>query len=334
MSATNSTSNPFIFPDAAVHISLVAGSILCVLGVTGNALTMVLILHTRRLWNPVSAFIFNMSSIDLTLTGIFYPIMISVHVQGWHGNVALCEAFAFVIFLSLGASLWALVLVTFNRYVLVAHSEKYHSIYRARYIVLMVVLSWFITGLILLFPALKIGGGFGYEERIRACTLIRSESSRINVAIYGIGIGTPALSIIICYYKIFKVVQTSRNKILVHEKSKSTERRRKKRGKYDMKLVKMSLVIFGTFTCCLLPYILMNLLDRNVEYPTTHIAVTIVAWSNSSANPIIYVLLNQQFREAYKAMLPCFDKTKIFSIRNERLTGSIENRTMVVATIS
>ncbi|VDK54537.1 unnamed protein product, partial [Gongylonema pulchrum] len=65
-------------------------------------------------------------------------------------------------------------------------------------------------------------------------------------------------------------------------------------------------VIMGTFLICWLPFFIVNIIRSffpgrvsDVQF----VAVTWLGYANSTANPIIYTILNKDFRTAFKRIL-------------------------------
>uniref|UniRef100_A0A2M3ZMC0 Putative g-protein coupled receptor moody n=1 Tax=Anopheles braziliensis TaxID=58242 RepID=A0A2M3ZMC0_9DIPT len=67
----------------------------------------------------------------------------------------------------------------------------------------------------------------------------------------------------------------------------------------------MVLAIFLSFVMCYLPITISKIVDKNVSAPVLHIIGYIMLYLSACINPIIYVIMNKQYRQAYKTVLFC-----------------------------
>ncbi|KAG8222572.1 hypothetical protein J437_LFUL011698 [Ladona fulva] len=72
----------------------------------------------------------------------------------------------------------------------------------------------------------------------------------------------------------------------------------------DRRLLKMILVIFASFVLCYLP-ITVTKTFRSVDYPVLNILGYILIYLTTCINPIIYVVMSSEYRQAYKNLLMC-----------------------------
>jgi len=73
----------------------------------------------------------------------------------------------------------------------------------------------------------------------------------------------------------------------------------------DKKLLKMILVIFLSFLVCYLPITISKTFRHVLEVPTLNIAGYILIYLTTCMNPIIYVVMSSEYRQAYKNLLTC-----------------------------
>lgn len=73
----------------------------------------------------------------------------------------------------------------------------------------------------------------------------------------------------------------------------------------DKKLLKMILVIFASFVTCYLPITLSKTYRDLVEMRALNIAGYILIYLTTCINPIIYVVMSSEYRQAYKNLLMC-----------------------------
>lgn len=73
----------------------------------------------------------------------------------------------------------------------------------------------------------------------------------------------------------------------------------------EWRITKMVLAIFLSFVICYLPITIAKVADQHVEHPNFHILSYIMLYLSACLNPIIYVIMNKQYRKAYKTVIMC-----------------------------
>lgn len=87
--------------------------------------------------------------------------------------------------------------------------------------------------------------------------------------------------------------------------SKVNEQREAKQKRNEWRITKMVLAIFLSFVACYLPITIIKVVDKDVNWPGLHIFGYIMIYLSACINPIIYVIMNKQYRHAYKTVLLC-----------------------------
>lgn len=73
----------------------------------------------------------------------------------------------------------------------------------------------------------------------------------------------------------------------------------------EWRITKMVLAIFLSFVMCYLPITVAKIADQDVTLPALHIIGYILLYLSACINPIIYVIMNKQYRQAYKTVIMC-----------------------------
>jgi hypothetical protein len=73
----------------------------------------------------------------------------------------------------------------------------------------------------------------------------------------------------------------------------------------DKKLLKMILVIFASFVICYLPITVSKTFRDTIDIHALNIAGYILIYLTTCINPIIYVVMSSEYRQAYKNLLMC-----------------------------
>ncbi|XP_014899402.1 G-protein coupled receptor 84-like [Poecilia latipinna] len=70
------------------------------------------------------------------------------------------------------------------------------------------------------------------------------------------------------------------------------------------RVTRMCFAVFLCFLCSFAPYLLLNIVDKGNRAPQVlHMFFGNLTWINSFINPILYALMNRQFRQAYSELL-------------------------------
>lgn len=83
------------------------------------------------------------------------------------------------------------------------------------------------------------------------------------------------------------------------------DQRDAKAKRNEWRITKMVLAIFLSFVMCYLPITATKIIDKDVRFPAFHIFAYIMLYLSSCINPIIYVIMNKQYRQAYKTVIMC-----------------------------
>lgn len=73
----------------------------------------------------------------------------------------------------------------------------------------------------------------------------------------------------------------------------------------DKKLLKMILVIFASFVICYLPITVSKTFKDTIDIHELNIAGYVLIYLTTCINPIIYVVMSSEYRQAYKNLLMC-----------------------------
>ncbi|XP_063228657.1 G-protein coupled receptor moody-like [Bacillus rossius redtenbacheri] len=73
----------------------------------------------------------------------------------------------------------------------------------------------------------------------------------------------------------------------------------------DKKLLKMILVIFASFVVCYLPITITKTFHESLDLHGLNVAGYLLIYLSTCINPIIYVVMSSEYRQAYKNLLVC-----------------------------
>jgi len=284
--------------------------ILCLVGVTGNLLTVVALTRDKKLrLQATTSFVISLAISDLLFCAINLPLTAVRYIQQeWTLGPVLCKMFPFFFYGNVAASLMSMVAITINRYVLIAYYGYYSKIYSPRNIWLMLAAVWIFSFGMIFPPLVDLWGTLGLDEATFSCTIKKLNGRSPKKFLFLVAFLLPSISIIVCYSAIFHKVKSSRHNLQSHShctpcpvaKKKAVVRAQRME---DLKLTKMMLTIFLLFLICFLPLMLVNVLDDFIRQPSVHIIASVLAWMSATINPIIYSFLNQQYQKAFRTLL-------------------------------
>ncbi|KAK9870282.1 hypothetical protein WA026_006369 [Henosepilachna vigintioctopunctata] len=274
--------------------------IIMVVGVVGNCLTVVALIRNAKIRTVAAAFIASLCISDLLFCFLVVPFAASQFFHGtWiHGDV-LCSMIPLLRYGSVGVSLLSIVIISINRYILIAWPSLYPSIFTKTKVTLYIIGIWTFSYSLQIPTLLGIWGKFGLDEKLGTCSITEDENGRTpKTMLFVCGFALPCIIIIISYATIYWVVRQSHKRMAEHTTSTNYKRS-------EMHITKMVLVIFICFVVCYLPIALVKILDKDVRHPPIHVICYILLYLASCVNPVVYVTMNKQYRQAYLNTIRC-----------------------------
>ncbi|XP_077429306.1 G-protein coupled receptor 84 isoform X2 [Vanacampus margaritifer] len=70
------------------------------------------------------------------------------------------------------------------------------------------------------------------------------------------------------------------------------------------RVTRMCFAVFLCFVCCFVPFLILNIVDKGGRAPQVlHMFCANLTWLNSCINPVLYAVMNRQFRKGYQSLL-------------------------------
>ncbi|XP_069673766.1 G-protein coupled receptor moody [Periplaneta americana] len=128
--------------------------------------------------------------------------------RAWrHGNL-LCELFPLTRYGLVAVSLFTVLAITINRYVMIGHPRLYPKLYRKQYLGLMVACTWVFGFGALIATWFGKWGRFGLDKRIGSCSILPDSHDRSpKEFLFIVAFVIPCLAIVVCYARIFYIVR-------------------------------------------------------------------------------------------------------------------------------
>ncbi|KAI5726990.1 hypothetical protein M8J76_012256 [Diaphorina citri] len=306
-------------PDVTLKITAVCTVIIAVVGVVGNSLTVVALLRCPKIRNVAAAFIVSLCIADFFFCLLVIPFSTTrFYFKTWIHGKFLCTVVPFIQYSNVGVSLSCIAMITINRYIMIAHHQMYNTIYKPVWIGCMIAFCYALSFGMQIPTLAGQWGRFDLDTRLLTCSILPDENGRSSKrALFLIGFVIPCVIIILCYAKIFWVVRSSEKRLRRHTSKIQSKKDQKelKAKRNDMRITKMVLVIFLSFLTCYLPITVVKTVDSEVHFPGLHVISYIFLYLSACINPIIYVIMNKQYRVAYKTVLMCEKNRLLSSIR-------------------
>ncbi|XP_043285261.1 G-protein coupled receptor moody-like isoform X2 [Venturia canescens] len=302
------------FPKPLRTFAAVAAIIIMITGLVGNLLTIVALCRYPKVRNVAAAFIVSLCVADFIFCLLVLPFDSTRFIDaGWAEVRFLCALVPFLRYGNVGVSLLSVGAITVNRYIMITHHGLYNKVYKKHWIALMILFCWVFSYGMQLPTLIGVWGKFDYDPNLETCSIVKDANGRSSKTfLFVIAFIIPCIVIVACYAKIFWVVHSSESRMRKHAnptiKSPHTpgrDTREMKQRRSEWRITKMVLAIFLSFVACYLPITIVKVTDHEVKYPEAHVMGYLLLYFASCVNPIIYVIMNKQYRQAYAGVISC-----------------------------
>ncbi|XP_067684368.1 G-protein coupled receptor moody-like [Haliotis asinina] len=290
----------------SMYIAVILMAIIIITGCAGNIMAILAVKITRKLQTVSNMFVVNLSVCDLMFVLFVLPFNIYTYIaDGWYIDTNLCKFVGILGYTLTGTTIITITLIAWNRYKMVTDLAGYKTIFVHSNITIMLMLAW-ILPLLGLTPAI-VGawGQFGYVPMLVTCNLILdhdSQSFKLFLLIMRAVI--PSVLITFFYVRIYSTTRASHRRIVRPSILNSVLDLHNQRN--EMHLTRMMIAIFIVFALSYFPCTVSSIIDWNtVLSKQFHMFCSITVYVGSAINPLIYGLMNSQFRRAYFNIVSC-----------------------------
>ena len=300
---TNITTTHFqwISEEARIFFDIIYIIIICT-GVTGNVLVILAVTQVPSMKTITNVFIGNLACADLIVTTICCPLVLNhmLTYPDWTLGESMCYFSNFCIHLSLSGSSFALLAISLDRYLAIAHAQKQWMTFKK--VNVFLVITWLLS-IMLSVPSVLIKPDTSSLTRpADVCLHIwrGSEQTKRFEMIKALLFVLVFSFIAFFYYNIARVLW--KRKIPGNQTSENQEVAQKARKK----VVKLLLIVLFCFLGCWAPFMIYRLLkmilsEQKFQPPeAVYTGTTVFAMANSAMNPILYALFNRNFRFAFR----------------------------------
>ena len=286
-----------------VTLESVSFGFLSLLILVGNFATLLVMLLNRRLRTIPNMFVASLAVSDfsigaLTSVPLGIPTLVTSH---WPFSDTTCQFQGYIAMTLVAASIHTLALMAVNRYFRIVKPSKYRHYFTKKKTTMMLLVSWFYSmccPLPYFFAAHKVV--FNAFKFFCYTPIDNNIFMAYGIPLY---IGIPTIIIVYCYLSIFKTVRTHNNNIQFSRNPVSAA------NVEGIKVTRTLFVMVVFFNLCWIPILLIDIVDsiqtRWIFSREVYVAYTFLAHISSALNPLIYGVLNRNFRTDYLKLLCC-----------------------------
>ena len=308
--------------DASTHktystVRFAISIVIILVSFAGNTLVVHAIYRYRRLRTCANLIILNLSVADVLFTLIVIPI--DAYYWSQYKEffaTSACFITGVSAYLFCLVSIYTLVFVSIERYMATNFPLKHRHVFTTKLVQIGVSVIWIWSGVLCALPfALS---RYMYVEKYFHCMVDWSANGTCTIIFFIFAYSLPLLTIIYCNIYIFRAARNGQRS----RRSRHSISRNDETSKHNLRFLreyKVSLfivVIVATFIICWTPYAIGGLVlfvDRHNLPRRFMSAAVLLTVANPSFNPIVYGVMNKNFRDAFK---------NIFCSRNFRVRSS------------
>ncbi|XP_070790696.1 urotensin-2 receptor-like [Pituophis catenifer annectens] len=288
-------------------------SLMCIIGVTGNVYTLVVMCHYMRSSASMYIYIINLALADL-LYLLTIPFIVGTYfIQEWYFGDTGCRILFSLDFLTMHASIFTLMVMSTERYFAVL--KPLDTVKRSKSYRKAIALIIWVASLLLTLPMLIMIQLVHGEKNICLPTWSKLSYKIYITILFCTSIVGPGVVIGYLYVRLARTYWVSQTTSL-----KETKRLP------NQKVLYLIFTIVLVFWACFLPFWIWQLLfqyyeplpmspkaTRNVNYLTT-----CLTYSNSCINPFLYTLLTKNYKEYLRNRQRSFHSSRNYFQRRNR----------------
>ena len=279
--------------------------LICLTSFLDNLLVVYVVHKDSRLKSLTYVFIHNLALSDISMASLYMPFWVtSLYTGTWIFSETWCEFQGAILGTLAIASALNMGLIAFNRYIRVVKPALYSRLFPSKRVARLYCALVWIASLLLATPPLYGWGKIVYHPLFTACCFDwKFENISYAIVIVGIVFNGTTVSIFHFYYNIYKTLKESTQNLNAH----SMEDRAASSGRpeTDIRLLKTSFTVVCVFLMTWGPISFVVVLETaGCSIPReVFMASMYLMFSSSLVNPIIYGIMNPQFRAAFKRAL-------------------------------
>ncbi|KAJ7389416.1 hypothetical protein OS493_031660 [Desmophyllum pertusum] len=304
--------------DATRIILLVLQILVFLVGSIGNVFVCVITSRKKNLKIIANRFILNLAIADLGILLISYPIQISKEFSlSWPFGEFVCKTAQPFTDIFYGVGIGCITAIAFHRYRMLVHYMKPQMNVQTAKRVLFFI--WLLSFIILVMPLFfvvrlknisKIGIQICQPDWPNHLSYQMYQTT-IILAFYIIPLSIISMTYIRIRTKLRESIRRHDSYRRSSFKGETTQKESVSRIVQNRRALRLLAPVVIVFTVCMAPVNVTNLVSRFVNIlDPKHIATAVrffnlLLITNASANPIIYSVVNSEFRRDFRQLLRC-----------------------------
>ena len=267
----------------------------------GNSITLLVMLLNHRIRTIPNMFVASLAVTDLCLGGfVSVPLGPVVLVTSqWPFSDSTCQFQGYIVIALAVASVHTLALMAVNRYFRIVKPSKYRRYFTKKKTMIMILLSWFYSMCCPL-PYFLGGHKMIFHASKFFCYPPIDNSAFVAYCLL-LYLGLPSTIILYCYLRVFQTVRSHSNNFQRPGNPVITA------NVEEIKVARTLFVTVMIFSLCWIPIIFIDIVDTTQgrwSFPReAYLTYTYLALISSAINPLIYGVLNKNFRKEYHKLL-------------------------------
>ncbi|XP_077207765.1 thyrotropin-releasing hormone receptor [Paroedura picta] len=305
--------------------------LICGLGIVGNIMVVLVVLRTKHMRTPTNCYLVSLAVADLmVLVAAGLPNITESIYGSWVYGYIGCLCITYLQYLGINASSCSITAFTIERYIAICHPIKAQflcTFSRAKKIIIFV---WAFTSIycLLWFFLLDLNTIAYKDATVVSCgyKVPRSYYSPIYMMDFGIFYVMPMILATVLYGLIARILflnpipsdpkentKTWKNDLAPQSKDKGTNKGINSAVASRRQVTKMLAVVVILFALLWMPYRTLVVINSFLSNPFQEnwflLFCRICIYLNSAINPVIYNLMSQKFRAAFRKLCKCQQKT-------------------------
>ncbi|VDN11634.1 unnamed protein product [Dibothriocephalus latus] len=300
-----------------------------VIGFIGNLLVIIVILGYASMRNSTNILILSLAFADFSFIICCVPLTAMVYATAsWTLPEFVCKTYFFLTYFSVYCSIYTLVLMCLDRFLAVVYPLRSRTWRTTKNTSILVAVTWvliisltspiFINAKVLrtvnhnsttpcTLDVCQNGWIFEYNARNEIVDFSLHRSRIFFGVFFVVGYAFPLVVICSLYSMLLC-------KLLCGPASKMSKSAEASRGK--RKATKVVIVVVLVFAFCWLPIQVVFMLQNfsgdtdSFAFRMAHVVGNVLAYANSSVNPILYAFCSESFRRGFAALL-CLDRSRM-----------------------
>jgi len=302
-------------PKFVETIRLSLSAIICSIGIVGNILVIVVTGANRANKTAVHRYILNLAVADIGVLAICYPLTLvkAADPLQWPLGKVVCKFLYPSTDIFYSASIGSIVAIALDRHrAIVRGMTAFRSLSIAKWVIMSIWLAGFLAMVVPLYFVMKFDEN--KQKGTVDCTPHWPNRLTFGLYVFSLSILFYVLPLILILWTYRQIACKIRASKLLHRKMHNMcgsykSPKKKKFDNANTKALKILVPVVIMFAVTMFPFHVFRLVSVFVDYEkvkciwVVYHLCTVLLLTNSAANPIIYSLVSDEFRQRFEDIL-------------------------------